>query len=1147
MEQHVSEIASLLKEMQIQGTEMRKVLQENTQVLKEYAEWRPQVDVKVEELQSGVSDLRGKVDRLVQFYEDNHDPSRKVFDFETIDLTKPAVAHLTATSPEAASGPVGHGASSLNRGSGFGVVSTLIPTPVTEQFTSVSEYIERFDDLVHQILAYDPKFSVVNVTNRFVDGLRHDIRAAVLMHRPSTLDTACSLALLQEELSGDISRRNPRKTEIVNFQKAEVPKFQSNISSSYSKNSNTLSISDSKKGVETSKTMRTDDKQTDAKVSALMSYRRARGLCYKCGLKWGPTHKCATSVSLNARNCGNYLQKKQETNNTDSKNLSADSDEDLMSISAHAVQGTESPRTVRMIGSIKKHEMLMLIDSGSSHCFISELQASKWPFWSLLTNPLSVRVANGAILKCTHELSDCPVWIQNRCFHISLKILPLGCYDIILGIDWHEEFSPMEVDWREKTLTFEHLGSQVTLQGIKSTTVSCSLADPKELNQLQQVDALWYAVELHDSHSISSVDYHPDIQSIVTKFSELFQPPSSLPPVRSCAHTIPLIPGAQPFRLRPYRYNPAQKDEIERQVTELLRSGFIKESNSPFASPVLLVRKKTGDWRLCVDFRRLNALTVKNKFPLPVIDELLDELVGAQWFSTLDLASGFHQILMAEEDRYKTAFQTHHGHYEYSVMPYGVTGGPATFQHEMNTVLAPFLRKFAVVFIDDVLIYSKTWDSHLNHLQQVFSALHQHQFKVKLSKCAFAKQEISYLGYVVSYKGVSTDPKKIDTVLHWPVPTSVKELKSFLGLAGYYRKFVKNFGLISKPLNNLLKKGELYVWTVYHEEAFQTLKEALTSAPVLALPDFQQTFVIETDASDKGIGAVLQQNGHPIAFVSRALGPKSSALSTYEKECLAILLAVDYWRPYLLSSEFIIKTDQKSLVHLDDQHLSTPWQHKAMTKLLGLQYKICYKKGTENRVADSLSRLPSNYSPELQAISTVKPVWILEITSGYHKHPATKALLAELIVSSSKEHFTFQQGLIRYKGRIWLAGNLVVQTKVIQALHSSAAGGHSGVWVTYVRIKKLFAWPNMKKDIQHFVSQCAVCQQAKVERVQYPGLLQPLPVPTHAWQVVSLDFIEGLPRSKHYNCILVVVDKFSKYAHFIAMSHPFTAFKLPSS
>ena len=689
------------------------------------------------------------------------------------------------------------------------------------------------------------------------------------------------------------------------------------------------------------------------------------------------------------------------------------------------------------------------------------------------------------------------------------------------------------------------MGKQITLQGLTSETSNLPKISASQLHTLEQKEDIWCVLELFMINSSpEQADLPPAITELITEFSCIFDKPTGLPPPRSHFHTIPLIPGAQPFKLRPYRYSPAQKDEIEQQVQELLRNGMIQESSSPFASPVLLVKKKTGEWRLCVDYRRLNALTIKNSYPMPIMEEFLDELAGALWFSSLDLRYGYHQILVCPADRFKTAFQTHNGHYEYKVMPYGVTGGPATFQHVMNCVLAPLLRKCVVVFIDDILIYSSSWEAHLQHIREVFLLLQQHQFKVKLSKCTFAQQQVHYLGHVISKDGVATDPKKVMDIQNWPTPQSVREVRGFLGLAGYYRKFVKNFGLISKPLTNLLKKGELFVWTSIHDEAFLLLKQAWSTTPVLALPDFSKTFVIETDASDKGVGAVLLQESHPIAYISRALGPKNQMLSTYEKECLAILLAVDHWRSYLHHAEFVIKTDQKSLTHLDDQRLSTPWQHKALTKLMGLKYRIVYNKGVENTVADALSRVTPHNKMELISLSCSQPEWLDTISHAYAKFPETAKLLAALTIHKSCGDFVLQEGLIKVKGKILVPPDFQLQQLIITALHASPVGGHSGAFVTYQKVKQVFVWTRMKAMIKEFVANCQVCQQAKSERVKYPGLLQPLPVPEFAWQVITMDFIEGLPSSHSYNCIMVIVDKFSKYAHFVPLSHPFTAYNV---
>jgi hypothetical protein len=288
-------------------------------------------------------------------------------------------------------------------------------------------------------------------------------------------------------------------------------------------------------------------------------------------------------------------------------------------------------------------------------------------------------------------------------------------------------------------------------------------------------------------------------------------------------------------------------------------------------------------------------------------------------------------------------------------MAFGLTGAPATFQAVMNETLSPVLRKCAIVFFDDILFYSSSYQDHLMHLQQVMQLLQKHQWKVKHSKCSFAQRSISYLGYMVSASGVATDPQKVLDVQKWPVPLNLKELRGFLGLSGYYQKFVRHYGIISQPLTQLLRKGVSFVWTVETQTTFDTLKQALTSAPVLALPDFSKRFEIETDACGTGVGAILMQQGHPLAYVSRGLGPQTQGLSTYEKEYMAILLAIKKWCAYLQHAEFTIHTDHCSLSHLEEQCLHTSWQQKVFTKLLGLQFTIKYKKGISNRAADALS------------------------------------------------------------------------------------------------------------------------------------------------------------------------------------------------
>jgi hypothetical protein len=280
-----------------------------------------------------------------------------------------------------------------------------------------------------------------------------------------------------------------------------------------------------------------------------------------------------------------------------------------------------------------------------------------------------------------------------------------------------------------------------------------------------------------------------------------------LPLDRAYDHHITQLPGFQPVNVKPYRYSLQQKNKIERQIKKMLQQGIIRASQSPFASPVLLVRKKDGTWRFCVDYRHLNVVTVKNRFPMPVVEELLDELAGLKFFTKLDLRSGYHQIRSAEEDECKTAFRTHSGHYEFRVMPFGLTCAPETFQEAMNSVFAYVIRRYVLVFVDDILVYSPTLEAHQQHLREVFRLLVHNQLFIKPSKCSFAQPSLEYLGHIISAQGVSTDPSKIIDVQNLPCPANLKQLRGFLGLARYYRKFIRHFGVLCRPLTNLLKKN----------------------------------------------------------------------------------------------------------------------------------------------------------------------------------------------------------------------------------------------------------------------------------------------------------------------------------------------------
>ena len=385
-------------------------------------------------------------------------------------------------------------------------------------------------------------------------------------------------------------------------------------------------------------------------------------------------------------------------------------------------------------------------------------------------------------------------------------------------------------------------------------------------------NALYYHITLLSDNDSFPQELLLSIRTLLTKFDALFQPPHTLLPARETNHHIHLLPQAAPVNVRPYRYPHYQKQEMEAQVDSLLQKRLIQPSTSPFSSPVLLVKKHDGAWRFCVDYRALNALTMRDRFPISMIDELIDELGGARCFSKLDLLQGYHQIRMNSEDVPKIAFRTHHGHYDFKVMPFGLCNAPSSFQATMNMIFQPYLRYFIIVFFNDILIYSASIDEHMKHVELTFQVLLANQFVLKLSKCFFPQSQVEYLGHLVSHQGVEPLASKVATIQQWPVPRTTKVVRSFLGPAGFYQ-FIQKYATIAAPLVKATTK-EPRQWTSETQEAFDTLKHALSTAPVLALLDFDLPFIVETDALGIGMGAILSQRGHPIAFFNKPFSAK---------------------------------------------------------------------------------------------------------------------------------------------------------------------------------------------------------------------------------------------------------------------------------
>ena len=429
-------------------------------------------------------------------------------------------------------------------------------------------------------------------------------------------------------------------------------------------------------------------------------------------------------------------------------------------------------------------------------------------------------------------------------------------------------------------------------------------------------------------------------------FSEEFL---GLPPQREIEFAIDVIPGATPASITPYRMAPVELKELKLQLQELLEKGFIRPSVSPWGAPVLFVKKKDGTLRLCIDYRQLNKLTVKNKYPLPRIDDFFDQLKGASIFSKIDLRSGYHQLRIKDVDVHKTTFRTRYGYYEFLVMLFG------SF-HGMNRVFRSHVDQFIVVFIDDILVYSKDRENHDTHLRVVSLTLRKERLYAKLSKCEFWLNGVSFLGHIVSKEGIRVDPKKIEVVLDWKPPRNVTEVGSFLGLAGYYRKFVKGSSITAAPMAILLQKNVKYEWSEKCQRSFDKLKAFLTETPVLTQPTCSNEYVIFSDASLNGLGCVLMQEGKVVAYASRQLKPHEKNYPTHDLELPVIVFALKIWRHYLYGEKYFIYTYHKSLKYLPSQRELNYRQRRWMELIKDYDCVIDYHQGKANIVVDALSR-----------------------------------------------------------------------------------------------------------------------------------------------------------------------------------------------
>lgn len=628
-------------------------------------------------------------------------------------------------------------------------------------------------------------------------------------------------------------------------------------------------------------------------------------------------------------------------------------------------------------------------------------------------------------------------------------------------------------------------------------------------------------------HVPAAADLQSEIPGLTSEYADLFQEPTGLPPVRSIEHVIDLQPGTEPAYTKPYRLSAPELAELDLQITDLLRKGLIEPSNSPYGAPVFFVSKADGSLRPVFDYRKLNANLVPQRFPLPRIDELLDRLHGAQYFTSLDLKSGFHQVRLRPEDKPKTAFTTPVGHYQWCVSPFGLQSSPSTFQRLMSSIFAPAaytadglphvhaaFRSFVLVYIDDILIYSKTASEHLAHLRAVFDTLRQHTIFLKQKKCKFGLTKLKFLGHIVSSQGVSPDPDKVKAVADWPVLQDVHDVQCFMGLCNYFRKFIPGYAQMVRPITQLTRKSTLFVWGGEQQGAFEAVKNALISAPVLAVPDLNADFDLVTDASDYGLGALLMQKGRPIAYESRGLNAAELNYGMPDKELLAVIWALTKWRCYLQARRFKVITDHQPSVAFPRCNLTAHRRRARWADFLS-QFSIewVYTPGKKN-VADPLSRVPGLQRKE-------------HVQFNLHFHVMCAALTRrQRALAESQTHAAAQQ-------------SDMPEHAVAPVQHPDATG-HTVVYTPERSGEQGVA--SAPSIVSEFVRTCDACQRNKAPNTKPPGTLEPLQLPSGKFTSVSSDFIVGLPETPDgHDAICVFVDRLTKYAIFCPTTSNCTA------
>ena len=635
------------------------------------------------------------------------------------------------------------------------------------------------------------------------------------------------------------------------------------------------------------------------------------------------------------------------------------------------------------------------------------------------------------------------------------------------------------------------------------------------------------------------------VKEVLNKYPRLFSGDKyDIGTVPNITHRI-ITTETRPVCNRQWRLPASTKAVIRQECEDMMRAGVIEPSSSPWLSPVVLVRKRDGTVRFCIDYRGLNSVTVADSHPLPRIDELLDELGDTSYFTLLDSRSAYWSINVDPQDRPKTAFSDGNRLYQFRRLPFGLSGAPTTYQRVMNVVLSSVLGKHTLAYLDDVLVYSKTFEDHLVHLDETLTLLNNAGMKLNMEKCEIAKHKIRFLGFQVSAEGVVPDPEKVTSIQQMPAPANPKEVRRFLGATGFFRRHIPRYADVAAPLTRLTRKDVSFVWTSTEEAAFQTLKELLTSAPVLRQPSFDKPFEIHTDASKVAIGACLMQRDkddspYAIAYFSRKLKDAESRYAPIDLEALAVVEGVRVFDPYVYGHKFVVYTDHRPLTYVFSRRTKSPRMSRFAHELSFYNYRLVYKQGASHHVPDLLSR-----AVDAVDIHQMDPKVIREAQLQDPLWKEVMLFLEEKKLPARKlplflDEFELQDGTLYHTRH--LPDRIIHQLVVPKALRSSALhlshappiAAHPGVYRTYCNLRGMFYFPNMLREVKEYVKSCPDCQRRKGSTPRHASL-KSFPEATHPLERVSADLIDLVGSSTRHRYVLVIIDHFSRFLQLVPL------------